>query len=190
YLIYALAGTILILCIQVSEQFHEFNQKEIVVYNIPKTSAVDFITGKNNILLTDSVFAKNESAILFHIKHNWWELGLNSNKIYSENIHSGCLAVENNFVQFYDKRMVILNNKFSVKDTGGKIIDHLALDYLIVSNNSKMSIAEIQKIFKVKTIIFDSSNSDYHIRKWKEDCAKLNQSFYSVADSGALIITM
>ncbi|MGZ4059285.1 MAG: ComEC/Rec2 family competence protein, partial [Bacteroidia bacterium] len=73
YLIYALAGTILILCIQVSEQFHEFNQKEIVVYNIPKTSAVDFITGKNNILLTDSVFAKNESAILFHIKHNWWE---------------------------------------------------------------------------------------------------------------------
>jgi competence protein ComEC len=187
YIVYALIATILILCIQIVEQRNEFNQKQLIVYNVPKTSAIDFIGAKANVLLTDSVFAKNESGLLFHVKHNWWELGLNESKIISTNIHLENLSIDDNYIQFYEKRIVILNKEFNTDNT---ITNPLKLDYLIISNNTKMSIANIQKMFDAKTIIFDSSNSDYLVNKWKEDCIKLHQSYYSVNDSGAFVEVM
>ena len=86
FLKYSLWFCIAILVSQLIEQNKEYKQKKIIVYNVPKTSAIDFINSKSNVLLTDSVFAQNKSALLFHVKHNWWDLGLNSNKITSENI--------------------------------------------------------------------------------------------------------
>ena len=186
FLIYALVATIIFLCVQLVEQSEQFHQKKFIVYNIPKISAIDFINAKGNVLLTDSVFAKNESGILFHIMHNWWELGIDKNKIVSNNSHSDNLTIENNFIQFYDKRIAVLNNELNSEVA----VTTLKLDYLILSNNAKMSIAEIQKLYKAKTIIFDSSNSDYHVNKWKKDCIRLNQSYYSVSDSGAFVTSI
>ena len=62
----------------------------------------------------------------------------------------------------------------------------LSLDYLIVSGNVKMTVQEIKQIFHAKMLIFDSSNSDSKIGKWKEECTALDQEYYAVKDEGAL----
>ena len=31
--------------------------------------------------ITDSAFANNESALLFRVKHNWWDLGVKNTSI-------------------------------------------------------------------------------------------------------------
>ena len=150
---------------------------------------MDFISSKSNVLLTDSVFAKNESGLLFHVKHNWWELGIDDTKIVSGNIQSGNLKIENTFVQFSDKRIAVLNKSLKIKETATSF-QPLKLDYLIISNNTKMNIAEIEQLFDAKMIIFDSSNSEYNINKWKEDCSKSGQNYYSVIDNGAFELAM
>ncbi len=190
HIVYVLATTILLLLIQVDEQLEQLKQKKLIVYNIPKTSAIDFITGKRNVLLTDTVFGRDERGLLFHVKHNWWELGLVNSKIISKSYTDTNLKVENNFIQYENKRIGIINRELILAKKNQKTSSPFIVDYLIISGNAKVSIANIERIFSVKTIIFDSSNSEYTINKWKSECAVFNQSYYSVVDSGAFIENM
>lgn len=187
YLISGLVFLMLVLCFQVKEQYAEQHQKKIVIYNIRNVSAIDFIESKNNTLLTDSTFAQNESGLLFHVKHNWWNLGINKSRIITGNYNSDQLLINKNAVSFIEKRIVVLNDSFKVKpsnkETGGRI----ALDYLIISKNKDINIESVLKIFKPAQIIFDSSNTAYTLKKLKKECIALHQEFYSVSDSGAFI---
>jgi len=188
YLVYAMCFAIIILCSQAVEQYNQFNQKKLIVYNIPKTSAIDFISSKSNVLLADTAFAKNESALLFRVKHNWWDLGLTDSKIISDEIQTNDLKIKDQFVQFFDKRMAIVNNQDIFKKISESSLKPIDVDYLIVSLNPKIRMKDILKLYHANKIIFDSSNSEYRVNKWKEECQKLNQNYYSVMDSGALIV--
>jgi competence protein ComEC len=190
FLILAFSLVIAILCFQVIEQFQEFHQRSFIVYNIPKTSAIDFISSKSNVLLTDTSFAHNESGLLFRVKHNWWDLGINNSTIISGNIKTDNLNVKNNFIQFYDKRIALINAKVEMQNSNSISLKPLSLDYLIISKNPSLQISEIKKKYSSKIIIFDSSNSEFNINKWKSECSDLNQAYYSVSDSGALVVNL
>lgn len=187
FLVYTLSFCIAILISQVVEQAIQFKQNKIVVYNVPKTTAIDFIHSKQNVLLTDSAFAVNKSRLLFHVKHNWWDLGLNDSEIISKDYERSDLIVKNKFIQFFDKRLLVLDKAIQFSENNSK---KLNLDYLIVSSNTKMCIEEITEMFRVKKFIFDSSNSEYRINQWEEECEELNLEFCSTMDNGALEIDL
>ncbi len=184
YLMYLSGALILLLCLQIKEQQDQYHQKKLIVYNIPKTKAIDFIDAKNNLLYTDSAFTKNESQLLFHIKHNWWELGIDENQIVSKNIRSAALNIQDNFIQFYDKRIIVINNE------NYRIAQPVNTDYIIISKDPKIKMKDILKYCAAKKIIFDSSNSIYKLKKWKEECIALHQPYYAVADSGAFVVDL
>jgi competence protein ComEC len=188
YLVMGLMIAICILCLQVVEQHQEYNQKQLVVYNIPKTSAIDFIDAKSNVLLTDTAYANDQNGLLFHVKHHWWELGVNATQLISANIKTNHLSIQDQFIQFFDKKIKVIDGKekFDLAQTATP----LPLDYVIISNSSNVKIEELQKKYTIKTIIFDSSNSNSLVRKWKEECNALNQVFYSVMDSGAFVANL
>ncbi len=187
YLLMALTLGVIILCSQMIEQYQQCKQKKLIIYNIPKTSAIDFISAKNNVLLTDSAFAHNESRLLFHIKHNWWDMGVSNTQITSGNTKTHYLNIHNGFIQFYNKRIAVVNEKIIINN---KETTPLPIDYLIVSKNLNVRIENLLKLYQPALIVFDSSNSDYRIKKWKAQCCKVNQRFYSVPDSGAFIINL
>lgn len=189
-LITAFTLLFLMFCSQIFEQHQQYQQKSFVVYNIPKTGAIDFISAKTNVLITDSAFAHNESGLLFRVKHNWWNLGINKNTIVSGNIKTDNLDITNNFIQFYDKKIVILNGMEKILKPTPLSLKPFHLDYLIISKNPDLHISEIAIKYDAKIIVFDSSNSDYNIKKWKTECSKLNQVYYSVMDSGALVVNL
>ncbi len=190
YLVYALNACIVLLSSLTIEQYNEYRQKKLIIYNIPKTSAIDFVSAKTNVLFTDTVFAKDESKLLFHIKHNWWELGLSESTIISKDTQTNMLFIRNNFIQFYEKRMAIINRSNVFSEMNKIIIKPIEVDYLIVSGNPKVKIEDVLELYNAKEIVFDSSNSLYHVNKWKTECVKLNQPFYSVSDMGALVVDL
>lgn len=187
FLIYTLSFCIAILISQVVEQAIQFKQNKIVVYNVQKTTAIDFVHSKQNVLLTDSAFAVNESRLLFHVKHNWWDLGLNKSRIISTDYMHSDLMIKNKFIQFFEKRIFVLDKPIKFSENNSK---KLNLDYLIVSSNAKMSIEEIIEMVRVKMFIFDSSNSEFRIKQWKEECEELNLEYCSTMDNGALEINL
>ncbi|MBA3704335.1 MAG: ComEC family competence protein [Bacteroidetes bacterium] len=190
YLMYALSIAVIILCMQIKEQSQQYQQKKLVIYNIPKTYAIDFISSKRNVLLTDSILAKNESSLLYHIKHYWWNLGLNETKIISENIQTKNLNIRNNFILFFNTRILIVSDLTILKKALATSLKPLILDYIIISKNPILHIQDVLKTAQTNKIIFDSSNSDYNISKWKNECALLKQSYYSVKDEGALVVDL
>lgn len=183
YLFLSLSFCIFILLSQAIEQNKEYNQKKITVYNIAKTSAIDFINAKSNVLLTDREFAKNKSMLSFHILHNWWELGLNDSRIISEEYMKNDIYIKSGYIQFRNKRIVILDHAIEFKKNNS---EPFSLDYLIVSKNVKMSVQEMKRLFRANKIIFDSSNSNYQIIKWKKECKVLEQEYFDVMNEGAV----
>ncbi|MCW3085394.1 MAG: ComEC/Rec2-related protein [Bacteroidetes bacterium] len=185
YLVYVFCAAVLLIISQLTEQQEQFRQKKIIVYNIPKTSAIDFVDAKSNVLLTDSAFAQNESGLLFHVKHNWWDLGLSNSKIITGNIKINALEIAGNAIQFNNKRMAIINA--ALEESGEQAIIPIEVDYLLISGNPTLKMEEALKRYRPKKIIFDSSNSLYHVTKWKTECMALSQKYYSVMDSGAFV---
>ena len=186
YLIFALLITIGILCYQLVEQRMQLKQQKLIVYNIPNTSAIDFIKGKQNVLFTDSAFANNDSRLLFHVKHNWWDSGIDNPKITSTNFQNHFIKIKNNFIQFNDKRIGIINEKFKLIHSNETLLN---IDYVIISGTPKITIKEIAKKFNPKKIIFDSSTLKPQVKKWIWACKAINLPYYSVSESGAFILT-
>lgn len=183
-LIIALGLCIAILISQVAEQYHQTNQKKFIVYNVPQTSAIDFISAKSNVLLTDTAFAQNDSRMLFHIRHNWWDLGMNNTTIISDTIKTNHLSIHSGFIQFYSTKIVhIYKNEPEISDN----LPAMPVDYLVISNNADLKILNLVKHFHPSLIVFDSSNSEYKIKKWKEECIRCRQTFHAVNESGAFI---
>ena len=186
YLLAALSLCVLILCLQIREQFQQLKQRKLVVYAIPKARAIDFITGKSALLLADTVFVKDKGGQAFHLKPNWCELGIDEPRILSNNMESAQLFVQENYIGFYDKKMLLLNENKMKKRKGGKPFH---LDYLILSGNAAITIEEIRKVYEAGMIIFDSSNSEFRIKKWKEECEALRQQYYPVMEKGAFVVS-
>jgi competence protein ComEC len=189
-LVFALSTCIVLLLSLSIEQFKEYHQRKMIIYCIPKTSAIDFISAKTNVLYTDTILTKDESKLLFHIKHNWWDLGMNESKIISKDTVSNTLFIRKNQIQFYNKRIAIVDKANESTYLNQLMVTPLSIDYLIVSRNPKIKMEEIIRLYKAKEIVFDSSNSLYHINKWKTECAKLNQHCYSVSESGAFVVDL
>ncbi|HEX8515741.1 MAG TPA: ComEC/Rec2 family competence protein [Bacteroidia bacterium] len=183
YLVLSLSMLLLILFSQIIEQHAQFHQRKLIIYNVPKTSAIDFISSKRNILYTDTVFAENENAQLFHIRHNWWELGVNTTMIVCRDTATAEVCIRNNSIQFFNKKIVRLDKQYRQQeyDFGKRI----AIDLLIVSENADIKIRDILKVYQPGRIVFDSSNSAYKLKAWKNECLLHDRPFYSVTESGA-----
>jgi competence protein ComEC len=195
YLFLSLIFTVILLGFNTYEKQQQKNQKAFVVYNIPGISAFNFIDGKENILFTDLKLLKNESKLSFHIKNNWIKAGLDKEKVVSVKelnkpinfktlftINNTRLFVRQNFISFYHHRIFYLNDDSILKLEPKNKMD---IDFIIISNNARVKLSDITKRFNVKTIIIDSSNSNYKINQWLQESKKEGINIYSVRDNGA-----
>jgi competence protein ComEC len=178
---------VLLLGIQMIEQHQQQHQKKLIIYNIPKASVVDFVTGKNNVLLADSILSKNKSALSFHIKNYWSKLGIEKTQTTDSNFKTGNLHINGKHILFCNKRIILLKDADRVSEIP---VNPIKIDYLILSNNCKSTIEEVLKIYDPNLIVFDSSNNKYRIKKWQQECRKNNMAFYSVINSGALVVDL
>jgi competence protein ComEC len=64
------------------------------------------------------------------------------------------------------------------------------LDYIIISKNPRLSLADLASVFHCKTYIFDASNSSWKIEQWKKECEELHLHFHSVSEQGAFVINL
>jgi len=166
-------------------------QKKIIVYHINKSTAIDFISGKNHMLLCDSSLIKNEKAMNMHIKNNWDKNQLNSPQTFymhdllnsKEKQTANFILIKRNIIQFYKKRIawVIKDEKYLTSKTP------INVDYLVISGNINTKIADVLNLYKPKMIVLDLSNAWWKLEKWEKECNEFNIPCYSIAKSGAFV---
>lgn len=193
YLYIGLSLTIVFLSFQFMESIEQRQQKKFIVYAVPKTVAYDFIDGKKEVFIADSSLLNNDSKIQFHIRNNWWNVGINNTKwIETKTISAAAplqssltneLFIQNNFIQFYDKTIVVINDKKQLENVS--LEKKIKVDVVILSKNVSAKVEKVLSLFDAQHIIIDSSNSQRKTEKWLTECKQLKVNCYAVLNSGA-----
>ena len=63
-------------------------------------------------------------------------------------------------------------------------------DILIVAHNSIYSVNDLLKKYKFKQLSFDSSNSNYKVKKWLKESSNKHLNAFSTNENGAFVINV
>ena len=175
----ALAFTFIFTIMMAWQKWETYNQKMIIVYNIPSQNAMDFIYGNRYRLISDSGLQNNKLLYNFHLKPLRVLLQANNNNYKNEVFFSS-----GDFYKFFDKRLVIIDTM--IRYQPGKKVE---VDYIILTNNPKVKIADLMDYFDCSQFIFTASNPMWKIGEWKKECEELLLRSHAVAEQGAFVIS-
>jgi len=170
------------------------NQKLFVVYNIRGYSAVNFIDGHDNIMISDVYGDKR--PINYAAGNFWLKLGLEKEKfidieklnkkfLFSTfwTINNPAFFFYDNYIKFYDVKIALIDKNFTALKTNKK----LKINYILIRNNPKLKIKELLKMYDFDLIIIDKSNSKYNSSHWKDYCKKHDIPCHDVRTKGAFV---
>jgi competence protein ComEC len=154
-------------------------QHKIIVYNVPRHQAVDFITGSSYQFIGDSVLLQDGLLQNFHLKpaRTAMQLTQRSNVLTK-------LENDKRLFVFGSKRIFILDTALVFEKPAQKI----PVDIILLSKNPKLYIPQLAEVFDCRQYVFDASNSLWKINYWKKDCEKLLLRCHSVAEQGAFVV--
>lgn len=161
--------------------------RQVVIYKIYKQSAIDFFDGKK--VYSAINLNMEEKALGFATEGHRYAMGMESlRSFYLEdtvqyNFHN--LFYENNFVQFYDIKMAIVDGS---KDISENI--KMDVDYVLLRNSPKLTMDELMHVFNFKKIIFDNSNKKWQVEKWREQCDIQGIGYYDIGSEGAFVLDL
>ncbi len=177
-------GFIFAICFVSCKAFDEwklYHQRKIIVYNIARHKAVEFIE-RNNFFFTGDREVLDEKVLNnYNLKPVQIALQLNNEPGKLHHLFS-----QNNFYQFYDSRMLMIDSAFKNYHSDKKI----KINYILISKNPKVKIADIENVFDCKNYIFDASNLPWKIEQWKKECEELHLHSHSVPEQGAVVINL
>lgn len=155
------------------------NQKKLVVYNLAQHSAADLMLGNSYLFSGDTILLKDGFLRNFHLKpsritNRVYETALTPN-LFSETAY----RVNNKTILFLHENYWFSEHKEKMK-----------VDVLIVSHNPKLYIEYLLKAIEPKLIVFDSSNPQWKIKKWKEDCQRFQIPFFTTSEQGAFVMNL
>lgn len=159
-------------------RWQTLNQQKIIVYNVPRYQAIDFVNGTNYQFVGDSVLLEDGLLQNFHLKPGRIALQLNKRKDQVEGF-----SQHEMFYQFQRKRIMIVDKPISIAVTEKKI----NIDLVIISGNPKLSISQLAQAINCNRFIFDASNPLWKIEKWQKECKALQLSSHAVSADGAFV---
>ncbi|MGH2649330.1 MAG: ComEC/Rec2 family competence protein, partial [Ginsengibacter sp.] len=175
-------GCLLIFTASISyNKWQHYQQKKIIVYNVPSHKAIDFVSGKAFQFVGDDDLKIDGVLQNFHLKPARIQLLMKTKVDSLED-----LFVQNNFYQFYDKRLLLIDSAIVYKPLSKKI----DVDFIVISKNPKLFIPKLAQVFNCGLYIFDASNPLWKIDKWKKDCEELHLRFHSVPELGAFVVNL
>lgn len=99
---------ILLLSIFNLDKYNSKQSNELVVYNVKDNFALDLFYGTKNIFIADSSLINDESKLLFHVQHNWFDrMGVEQPYLYipTESIDKSIVAFRNKTLSFYSDNL-------------------------------------------------------------------------------------
>jgi len=155
-------------------------QQKLIVYNVPKYIAVDFISGNNCRFSGDSVVISNMLLRNFNLKQSRIKdrLSINKNILLPH--------CNNTILNYNNKKILLLNRTLPSSNISKKI----PVDIVILCGKINNSMVELNLIFDCKTYIAASNIAVWKSIQWKKDCEQLHLRFHSVAQQGAAVIKL
>jgi competence protein ComEC len=168
-----LGSLLLFSCLRTSSFLKAGQQQELIVYNIPKHSAIDIIQGRDLTFIGDAAFVEDDFLRNFHlqpsrVQHRIKNIAVNdSTKLFSLN----------------GKRIVLLDTAVQFN-----AINKPQIDVLILSRNPKLYLKALAATCNIKQLVLDGSVPRWKASLWKKDAAELHIPCYDVSEKGAFVM--
>jgi competence protein ComEC len=153
-------------------------RQQVIVYNVPRQQAVDFIDGGHYVFQGDSVMREKGFLRNFHLKPARIELGVTEKEWPPE-------VVRHPFYIWQGKTVLLLDSAYRFNNTSA---NSLPVDVLVLSRNVKLRWNDLTRQFNIKQVVADATNSGWKLRRWQQDCDSLHLPFYAVAGQGAFVL--
>lgn len=153
------------------------NQKKLIVYNVPRHSAIDLIGGRKYTFIGDDALLQNDFLRNFHLQP--------SRVLHRISADATITGTSKTFT-FYNRKIVIIDTTVQLLNTAFKE----KIDVLILSKNPKLYIKDLANAFTINQLVLDSSVPDWKAKLWQNDADSLHLPCYSVKDKGAFVVTL
>lgn len=183
---WALMALLIFLIIDVFD-FRENQVNELVVYQVGRNTAVDFIAGEEHVLVIDSILAADSGKINYHIQPYWIQKGLKNTPagiISNDTIIKPLLQLEKHgsFISFQGHRILVGSyNNFLPKAAS------IAIDIAIASRGFYPK--NLGGVLP-KMIVTDASCSARARTAWLEYCELNDVQYHNTREAGALVMKL
>jgi competence protein ComEC len=150
------------------------SQRKLIVYNVPKHTAVDVIHGRSYSFLGDTALLYDDFARNFHLQPS---------RILHRMTPDAADAGLQSFV-LNGKQILIVDKTLPPVMAEPK----LPVDVLILSKNPRLYISHLLDAFRLKQVVVDGSVPAWKAALWKKDCDSLKIPCYNVAEKGAFVM--
>ncbi|RYZ28670.1 MAG: ComEC family competence protein [Chitinophagaceae bacterium] len=151
-----------------------FDQKKLVVYNVPKHTAIDVIQGRNFSFVGDTSLLYDDFARNFHLQPSRI-----LHRITPQEMDAGIRCFHLN-----EKSIVVIDDFFPFVTANPKP----TVDLVVLSKNPKLYISQLTNAFTVKQVVIDGAVPAWKAALWKKDCDSLKIPCYNVGEEGAFVM--
>ncbi len=173
-----LAFTLLFVGLRSADFYKTTHREQMIVYNIPQYTAIDFIHGRSYQFAGDSSLFTNDFLQNFHLKPGRVLKRLQPNPINH-------LALATPFYFFNTKKVLVVNRPFKFTQT-----TKTPVDVIILAKNARVHIYQLANSFNCPVFVIDGSNSVWKMNQWKKECDSLHLRHYSTQESGAFVMDL
>ena len=156
--------------------FNAFRQQKLIVYNVPKHTALDVISGRTYVFVGDSSLLQDGFERNFHLQP-------------SRVLH----RVSPQLWDRQRKDFVLSGKQFLLLDEAlpfAAAAPKQKIDVLILSKNPKLYIPKLAACFDLKQVVVDGSVPAWKAALWKKDCDSLKIPCYDVSERGAFVLNL
>ncbi len=164
---------------------------QIVVYGINRHTAIDLIAGKSHRVLADTALKADEYAIDYNLKAYWARKGLKPDveflPLFEKSEQHNLFNQKNDLVSFSGKLFSVWNGKTKQR---GKSIHQQAIDFVIITGNSKPTLSALQNLYLVKQMIIDLSVPSWRAEEWERLATEAGIQVFSIRKKGSWILNL
>ncbi len=161
--------SILFLLLNVNNNLKRNMQKEVIIYSINNMTAIDFIYGREHLILSDSLFINDKSAFSYNVENCLVSRGVfhnGNNQFLKDDFDCDFVKKRKNVVTFDEKLIGLSDGSvFSKEDLQYKI----PLDYMVVYGRRKQTLSYILNIYEFDFLIIDGSVPYYLASKLMDE---------------------
>jgi len=156
------------------------NQEKIIVYNIPRTQAIDFIRGRSHLFAGDSDSLNKGNGQAFYLKPSRI-----LHRVREADSMPGFYLKEN-IINFQNKKVLVIDKSVRFPRKAGQLV----IDLVIVSKKGNFNTGQLNSIFKIRQIVFDASSPAWKLKYWKKDCDSLQIPYHDIREKGAFVMNL
>ncbi|MFK7906847.1 MAG: ComEC/Rec2 family competence protein [Chitinophagales bacterium] len=174
------------------QQFLLVKQKQMVVYHIPKDSAIEFVNSNESHLIGNEALLKEKEndKFQYNIAPNQLMSSIEAiqhltlSSIDTRQINESNIRFEPPFIQFHDKKILLLDDKTPIPSN---LEEKVQVDYLILTQNARLNLPKALSWLETEKVIFDVSNSYKKTNRWKSACELHGLNCHDVREKGAFV---